>query len=486
MSPRPRALLGVDLGSSALRCGYVTLDGRLLGLAREPLSMSLDPATGRVEQDQDDWWRALRSATRALASRIDADVAGIAIDGHGPTVVPVDNEGRPAGPSIAWLDHRAGAEAKELAAATGLTGWDLGIVPSALWLERHAPAIVDRAAWYLNTWDALTFRLTGRARTSLLAGQSWPDLDRLAGFGSLRHRLPDRIDAGSVVGPLLPEVAAELGLQAGTPVVAGMVDAFATFHGAGMVGPGDAVDVGGSAGGFGVYWDRPIRVDGSFTNVAPLPGLYSIGGAMAALGTSLDWLRDVVFAGGLDADQVIDLAAGSPPGADGVVFLPYLAGERAPIWDPDARGAFVGLRLVHGRPHLARAVLEASAFAVRQVIEPIRAAGVDVGAMRVAGGQARSPAWNQIKADITGLAVEVPRVADTAVVGSAILAATGVGAHPDLLTAIRAMTAIERRVEPRLEHAATYDHAFAKYVALHPALAPIIRGAPTPPAGVAA
>ena len=166
----------------------------------------------------------------------------------------------------------------------------------------------------------------------------------------------------------------------------------------------------------------------------------------------------------------------TPPGADGVVFLPYLAGERSPIWDPSATGAFVGLTLAHGRGHLARAILEASALAIRHVAEPMLAAGVRVTAMRACGGPARSETWNQIKADVTGFPVLVPAVLETAVLGSAILGAVAIGACPDVPTAVRSMTRIERRLEPRPEAAATYDRAFEVYTGLYPALRPVLQG----------
>ena len=163
-----------------------------------------------------------------------------------------------------------------------------------------------------------------------------------------------------------------------------------------------ARDPGGSAGGFGVYWDRPLVVPGSFSTIAPVPGLFSVGGAMAATGRAVDWFRVEVLRSAATTATLIEEAGAIPPGADGVVFLPYLAGERSPLWDPTARGAFAGLALGHGRGHLTRAILEASAFAIRHVAESIVAAGVEVGSMRVCGGPARSETWNQIKADVTG------------------------------------------------------------------------------------
>jgi xylulokinase len=242
-----------------------------------------------------------------------------------------------------------------------------------------------------------------------------------------------------------------------------------------MTAAGDAIDVGGSAGGFGVYWDRSVRVRGSFVTIAPLPGLYSIGGAMAATGRALEWFRTDVSSGVETTDALLAEAAATPPGANGALFLPYLAGERSPIWDPTARGAFVGLTLDHRRGHFARAILEASALAVRHVAEPILAAGIAVREMRVCGGPARSETWNQIKADVTGFPVAVPAGLETAVMGSAVLAAVGIGAYPDVPAGIRGMTSVARHLEPRPEHRVLYDNLYDAYVRLHPAIAPIVR-----------
>jgi xylulokinase len=258
--------------------------------------------------------------------------------------------------------------------------------------------------------------------------------------------------------------------------VAGLVDAFASFHGAAMATPGDAIDVGGSAGGFGVYWDAPVKAAGAFTTPAPLAGHFVVGGAMAATGRAMDWFREDILGSPMTTAKLIEDARAIPPGAGGLVFLPYLAGERSPLWDPEARGAFVGLSLAHGRAHLTRAILEAAALAIRHVAEPILQAGIEVKAMRVSGAPARGDVWNQIKADVTGFPIDVPRVLETAIVGSAILAATGTGAYPDVLSAIRGMTGIERRLEPDADRGAAYDRTYAAYKALHPALAPILAG----------
>jgi xylulokinase len=196
---------------------------------------------------------------------------------------------------------------------------------------------------------------------------------------------------------------------------------------------------------------------------------------MAATGRALDWYRTDILGGTVSVETLLQEVADTPPGAEGLVFLPYLAGERSPLWDPSARGVLAGLTLGHRRGHVARAIVEASALALRHVAEPMLAAGITIRDLRVCGGPARSDTWNQIKADVTGFGVAVPRVLETAVVGSAILGAVGIGAFPDLRAAIPAMTEIARHLEPRTEHAAAYDAAYAAYRALYPATAPILR-----------
>ena len=470
-APKPKAVLAADIGTTEAKVGLVGLDGTLIALERAGYPIDVDPGTGRAEQDANNWWTALAEATRRLAPGERADIVAICLDGHGPTLVPTDAAGRPTGPAITWLDTRATAEAAEIQSATGLTGWGLGILPAALRLERHAPEIAERTRWYLNTWDALALRLSGSAAASVPGA---PGLPTPADVGFQSTKLPEPVAAGSVVGHLTAEAAEALGLDAGLPVVSGVVDAFASFHGAGMLRAGDAIDVGGGAGGFGVYWDRAVEAEGAFVTPAPLPGLFVVGGAMAATGKSLDWFRDDILANGASTEMLLDEAGKTPAGAGGVVFLPYLAGERSPLWDPGARGAFVGLRLDHGRGHMTRAILEAAALAIRHVAEPILAAGVRVTAMRLAGGPARSEAWNQLKADITGFPVEVPHVLETAVVGSAILGAVGVGEHSSLPAAIGAMTRVERRLEPRTSNRPTYDELYRTYRRLYPALRAVV------------
>ena len=482
MSPRERAILGIDLGTNEVKCGLVSLDGRLVASARAGYAIDIGRQPGWAEQDPGAWWAATVEAVRELVALDVADVVAISADGHGPTLVPVDAVGHATRPAITWLDTRAADEAAELATRTGVRGWALAGLPAALWLERHEPEAADRTVWYLTTWDYLVYRLTGTAAGSLVVDQLVPDAGGVAAAGVPLAKLPPAVGAGAIVGEVTSAAAAATGLPAGTPGVGGTVDAFASYLGAGLLRPGDAYDPGGTAGGLGVYWHEPVDVPGAFVTPAPLPGLYSVGAAMAATGRALDWFRSEVLGGTVTTDTLLAEVEATPPGADGLVFLPYLAGERSPLWDPTARGVLAGLTLAHRRGHIARSIVEASALALRHVAEPMLAAGVRIDELRVCGGPARSDVWNQVKADVTGFTVAVPRVLETGVVGSAILGAVGVAAYDDLRGAIAAMTAIERRLTPRVELRPTYDALFEAYRALYPATAPILRplGAPEP------
>ena len=474
MTSREPAILGLDLGTTEVKAGLVALDGRLLGLARSGYDLDISGGHGWAEQDPGAWWSAVVSAVRALHASVAVDVIAIGVDGHGPTLAAVDARGEATRPAITFLDTRSVGEADELAAATGVRGWVLGGLPAALWVERHEPSVAAATRWYLATWEWLAFRLTGLASAPLVPDQLVAAPAQVGIAGVPAHRLPPTSAAGSIVGELTPTAADALGLRPGIPVAGGTVDAFASYLGAGLLEPGDAYDPGGSAGGFGVYWDRPVDVPGGFVTPAPLAGRFSVGAAMAATGRAIDWYREAILGGTITMDALLAEAAATPPGADGLVFLPYLAGERSPIWDPEARGVLAGLTLSHGRGHIARAIVEASALAIRHVAEPMLAAGVRVTEMRVCGGPARSAFWNGVKADVTGFPVVVPAVLEAAVLGSAILGAVAIDAHRDLPSAIRAMTSVAGRIEPRGELAPLYDRLFQAYVALYPATAPLL------------
>jgi xylulokinase len=471
-------VMGIDLGTTRAKVGLFTRAGEPVALGRQGYPVE-QPRPGWAEQDPNAWWEAIVHATRqALAiaegSGVHPGVTAISVAGQGPTTVAVDEVGRSVRPAITWLDTRASAEQSELQARLGIQGWRLTTLPRERWLMEHEPAALAASRWLLSPWEWLTLRLAGVAATAAPPGPVELTNDVIVAAGCDPRLHPPTVRWGARIGDLQTGPAAELGLPVGVPVVAGGNDAFVSFVGAGLDGPGDAIDTGGTSGGFGVYWDRLLPVPGAYVAAAPLPDRWLYGGAMSATGKALDWLSGIFGREGPRANELLVEASATSPGADGLLFLPYLAGERSPIFDDDARGVFAGLTLRHGRGHLVRAVMEGAAFAIRHVAEPILAAGIGVTEMRVSGATAASPMWNQIKADVTGFRVAVPRVHETATLGAAVLAALGIDAFGDTRQAMTAMCQVIARLSPRPELRARYDELYAVYRELYPATATLV------------
>jgi xylulokinase len=282
--------------------------------------------------------------------------------------------------------------------------------------------------------------------------------------------VPSTVEAGQPIAALTPSIAEATGLPAGLPIVAGIHDGIATFIGAGLVQTGRAADVNGTSGGLALCWDVPIDRPGIFSAAWIHPNEFIVGGAMAALGKCLEWIRDVVGWSSMGYHEVVEEAIRTPAGADGLIFLPYLAGERAPIWDPLAKGVFLGLTLSHTRGHLVRAVLESVAFALRHVAEELVAGGARIDEVRVCGRQSLSDAWNQIKADVIGVPVAVPRVREAALMGAAVLAGVGAGHLRDIPEGVQEMVRVERVLDPDPGHQRLYSDLFGVYKRLYPDL----------------
>ncbi len=469
MAERLGAVLGLDVGTTEAKAALVGLDGRLLGLGRAGYPMDLGPG-GRAEQDPARWRTGLAEAVAAMepvsAEGRDApEILAICCVAQGPTLVAVDASGEAVRPAITWQDRRAG-------------GTGFGLLPKMAWLAREDPEAVARAAWLLPAWDAIGLWLSGEAASSLQGHETVPGEPELAGAGVRASQVPAARPFGSRLGTLSAAAAEALGLRAGIPVVSGVNDGAASMLGAGLRLVGDAVDTGGTSGGIAIYTAGPVTlpVAGLYQAPAPLPGRWAVGGAMATLGASVGWLQSAVLGDRWSVEQLFAEAASVPAGADGLVFLPYLAGERAPIFDEGARGAFVGLTLAHGRAHMFRAVLEGAAYAMRHVAWPLAAAGAPAQELRLAGRPSPGDLWARIKADVLGVPVVIPAVGETAVMGAAIIAAAGVGAMRDLEAGVASMAGISRRLEPDPATRAVYDEGFGLYRALYPALRPLQPG----------
>jgi xylulokinase len=344
-------------------------------------------------------------------------------------------------------------------------------VPRLLWVLEEDPTAVERARWALQAWDFLAARLAGGgvAAASTFEGDEVWRADWLSAAGLEGSPLvPPLVVAGRAYAETGGRWAAEVGLPSGIPVVGGMNDGIGSIVGAAGSVIGRATDPGGAAGGVALCWDERIAAPGVDCWPGLQPGTYIVGGAFVAGGRALDWWSAIGAES--DVSRALQLAEQAPPGAGGLVCLPFLAGERSPLWDPAARGAIIGLRFEHGAPHLARAVVEGTAYELRLLTDAILHAGGRIDELRVCGGQARSRLWNQIKADVTGLPTRVPRLTEVALMGDAVCAAVGAGTYPDLGSAAEAMVQIGETLQPDVALRPVYDELFEVYRAAYPAL----------------
>jgi xylulokinase len=291
--------------------------------------------------------------------------------------------------------------------------------------------------------------------------------------------IPPHVDAGCPFAETGGHWSESIGLPSGVPLVGGMNDAMGTIVGADGSVVGRGVDVGGVAGGLALTWDRCISSPGVDCWPGLVPNTHIIGGAFAAGGRAMDWWSDAASDG--DLARTLGFAEAAPAGAAGIVCLPFLAGERSPLWDPTARGALLGLTLEHDRTHLARAVLEGTAYELRLLTDAVQAAGARIDELRLCGGQAHSRLWSQVKADVTGLACRVPVVPEAALLGNAISAALGARFFTDLQSASAAMVRVDYQLEPNTAHRGVYDELFGvyrdAYAALKPFFEPLGRAA---------
>ncbi len=315
MADRPPAVLGLDVGTTEAKAALVGLDGTLLGLGRAGYPTDVGPG-GRAEQDPLSWRSALAEAMASMGPATASGpgapaIVAICCISQGPTLVAVDAAGDPVRPAITWQDRRAGA-----------TGF--GLLPRMAWLAREDPASAGAAAWLLPAWDAMGLWLSGEAASSLQGHEAVPSADELAGAGVRPSQVPPARPFGSPLGLLTTAAADALGVSPGIPVVAGVNDGAASMLGAGLRLAGDAVDTGGTSGGIGIYTDGPIAlpVAGLYQAPAPMPGRWVVGGAMAALGASIGWLRSSVLGDRWSAEELFADAATVPAGAEGLVFLP--------------------------------------------------------------------------------------------------------------------------------------------------------------------
>jgi len=451
--------LTVDVGSSQVKAGLVSEEGRLLSSARRPVRIIHGEGPNEHETEAGEW---VEAAFEAMAETLQGQAAprALAVSGNGPTLVALDAAGRPLGRALSWMDRRASSEAALVSRLAGLPIDASFYLPKALWFARRHPE-AGRIRRFMSCPEHLLFELTGEAWTYLpdpgYQPYIWSDA-LIEGAGLEASLFPPFIEPGIRAGGLRPQAAARLGLPPGIPAFAGFPDFLAGLVGAGIVEEGMAGDRGGTSEALNIAARAPYPGRGLLSLPHAIPGLWNLSGGLSTSGKALEWLAANLGLG--DVGELLGLAESAEPGARGLVFLPYLAGERAPLWDPDRRAAFVGLSLSHGRAEMARAACEALCFGLRFPAELAAAAGFPPTVLRTLGLLGRNPFMASTKAAILGLPLEIPEVQDSELVGDAAACAKGLGDHADLRTASKAMARMAGRVEPAAGTEERYEEAY--------------------------
>jgi xylulokinase len=472
-------LVGLDVGTTGVKAIAISPDGDVLASATREYPLST-PSPGWAEQDPDDWWRAAESALEEVSSG--RELAGIGLSGQMHGLVVLDAADRVIRPAILWNDQRTAAECAEIEERVGmdrlieltgnraLTGFT---APKLLWLRRHEPDAYARVARVLLPKDYVRLRLTGEwaidaadASGTLLfdvAGRRWSD-EVLELLELPRALFPPVLESPDVAGTWN-------GPARGTPVAAGAGDQPAAALGVGIAAPGLVSVVLGTSGVVlaalpGYAHDPEGRVH-AFCHA--VPDTWQAMGVMLSAAGSLQWLHERL-APDVSFDALVAEADGWGPGAEGLLFAPYLAGERTPHADPDARGAFVGLQLRHDRGALVRSVLEGVAFGLRDALDAVRGLGVGSTAGRVSGGGARSALWLRIVASALDLPLERTESEEGSAFGAALLGGVAGGVFADVRDAVARCVRVGEHIDPVLEWRDAYADLLPRYRALYPAL----------------
>jgi xylulokinase len=477
-------LLGLDLGTGSIKALLLEEDGTPSGEGTVSYPVrALRP--GWAESSAGEWWEAAVEAAKTAVGQYGAQVTALGLSGQMHGVVLADDRGRPSRPAVLWADARSGEQLASYRAldesvskwlanppAVGMAG------PSLLWLRDHEPEVYTSARWALQPKDWLRLRLTGEAAAepsdasaTLLYdlqsdGWAYPVIEAL---GLRADFFASLVASDAVAGALTREAAGSLGLRAGLPVAAGAADTAAAMLGGGLLRPGPVQLTVGTGAQIVTPKSSPEADPSGRTHLyrAAIPRLWYSMAAIQNAGLALEWARKTL---GASWDDVYEEAFAAPPGAGGVVFLPYLSGERTPRFDPAARGAWTGLSLDHTRSHLLRAALEGVAFALREGLEALEDTGIAVPELRLAGGGTAGEPWRQLLADVLGrplrlLPDEIAPVASAR--GAAFLAGLASGAYTTPEDTLALAPELGRSVEPG---GASYEGAYARYRELYPRL----------------
>lgn len=480
-------ILTLDAGTTSMKGALFDLSGTLV-CSRTCEYQLETPAADTVELEAEAYWLA---ATRVIAeilkeSGVGAEeIAAVGVTSQGETLIVLDQHGRPLRKAIVWLDNRAKVEAESIKRKFGreavyrvtgqqdvVPGWPAAKI---LWLRRHEPEVFAAAAKFLMVGDYLIYRLTGAFATDhamnpstlyydLRNGCWWDDM--LEFIGISREQLPALLKSGESAGRVAAD--AEVGLSSKTVVTVAPIDQVAAAVGAGNIAPGMITETTGGALAVCATVDRPVydpqlRV-GLYRHA--VPGLFVLLPWVPTAGMILRWFRDE-FGEGRDYAALEGLAASVPAGSDGLILLPHFSGMNSPAVNPEARGVFYGVTLGHRKAHFIRAILEAIAFALRDNLNLLAETGVHCDEVVALGGAARSRLWLQIKADVLQRNIKVMRCDEATSLGTAVLAAVGIGAFGNIAEAVKAMVHPATTIAPNAELRSVYDEVFGRYCELN-------------------
>jgi xylulokinase len=497
-------LLGIDVSTTGAKALLILEQGEVVASATEEYPLST-PYPQWSEQDPEDWWkgtqRAIRKvmATRGVSA---SDIAGIGLTGQMHGLVLLDRKDEVLRPAILWNDQRTGLQCAEITRLAGGLGKLLELTanpvlpgftaPKIVWVRENEPSVYERIAHILLPKDYVRFRLTGEFATEVsdASGTSLFDVANRRWSSAIAKLLqvpmqwlPHCTESPVVSGKISAAAAEATGLRPGTPVVGGAGDQAAQAVGSGVVQPGIISVTSGTSGVVFAFEDAyAVEPEGRVHVFChAVPGKWHAMGVMLSAGGAFRWFRDALAeselraaaAQGVDSyDLLVEEAVAVDPGSEGLLFLPYLTGERTPYPDPNARGAFVGLTLRHGKGHMVRALLEGVSFGLRDSLELIKGLDVPIDQVRASGGGARSELWRQIQADVFNVELAVINVTEGAAFGAALLAGVGAGIYTDVQEAVSSAIRVVSRTTPRQEAVAVYQELYPLYRGLYWALKP--------------
>ncbi len=489
-------LLGIDIGTSACKIAIFNRQGEVLASGNRDYPVYY-PKPGYVEQNPEEWWEAICLTIKETVQKagIDKeDIAGIGVDGQSWSAIAVDEAGKVLANTPIWMDTRSDAICRRLNKEIGedeifnLAGNSLQssyTTAKILWYKENMPEVYAKIYKILQSNSFIVYRLTGVLSQDKSQGYGLHCFDMRNGtwnkemcerFGIPLDFLPEIYDCHQVVGAVTEEAAGLCGLAPGTPVVAGGLDAACGTLGAGVIHPYETQEQGGQAGGMSICLKEYSADPSLILSFHVVPDLWLLQGGTTGGGGVMRWFekefadfeREVGKRTGKSSLVLLDDLAGKvEPGSDGMIFLPYMAGERSPIWDVHAKGVYYGLDYSKTKGHFVRAAMEGVALSLKHNLEVAAAAGAQVEELRAMGGAANSLLWTQIKSDVTGKPIAVPSSDTATTLGAVILAGVGVGMYRDFKEAVEMTVKVRRYHKPNMDNHAIYEENYKTYLALY-------------------